>query len=140
MTRESVIRGTLAVLAAATLAAGAAAACFSERPDGTTGVATDAECSIPVGSDVVGSTQAIIAIRDFAFVPAEIHVRPGTKVTWVNCEREAIDPHSSTSDGALWDSGLLEPGAIYSRTFDEAGQFPYHCVPHPFMQAVVVVE
>jgi plastocyanin len=140
MTRESLIRSALAALAAAALAAGAAAACFSERPDGTTGVAGDAECRIPVGSDVVGSTQAIVAIRDFAFVPAEIRVRPGTKVTWVNCEREAIDPHSATSDGGLWDSGLLDPGGTYSRTFDEAGQFPYHCIPHPFMQATVIVE
>jgi plastocyanin len=140
MTHTFLVRSTLVALAAAMLAAGAAAACFSERPDGTTGVSGDAECRIPVSSDIVGNTQAIVAIRDFAFVPAEIRVRRGTRVTWVNCERDAIDPHTSTSNAGLWESGLLDPGGAYSRTFDEAGQFPYHCIPHPFMQATVVVE
>jgi plastocyanin len=138
MTRESLTRSTL--VAAAALAAGAFAACFSERPDGTTGVSQGAECRIPVASEIVGGTQAIVAIRDFAFVPAEIRVPPGTKVTWVNCEPAAIDPHSTTSNDGAWDSGLLGGGEIYSRTFDAAGRFPYHCIPHPFMQATVVVE
>ena len=138
--RKSLINSSLVALAAAVLAAGTAAACFSERPEAATGLSGNAECRIPVSSDVVGSTQAIVAIRDFGFVPAEIRVPRGTKVTWVNCEPTAIDPHTTTSDAGLWDSGLLRGGDTYSRTFEEAGRFPYHCIPHPFMQATVVVE
>ena len=48
--------------------------------------------------------------------------------------------HTSESDGDALSSPLLEPGELYSRTFDEAGSFPYHCGPHPGMRATIVVE
>jgi amicyanin len=97
-------------------------------------------CSLPLDSAVIGRTQVVVAVRDFTFVPAEVRIAPGTTVTWVNCEPENIDAHTSTADGGAWDSGFLQPGETYSRTFDEAGAFPYHCTPHPFMRGTVAVE
>lgn len=126
-----------AALAAAAVAA-VTLACFSEKEDVT--APPEGECRIGVGSTVVGSVQALVAIRNFAFHPRTLRVPRGTTVTWVNCEPENIAPHTSTSDAALWDSPLLQPGATYSRTFDRPGTFPYHCVPHPFIQATVIVE
>jgi plastocyanin len=113
--------------------------CFSERRDGT-GPDVSAQCQIPIDSSVVGSTRTLVAIRDFAFVPATIRVPPGSTVTWVNCEPPDRAVHTSTSDIGAWDSGPLPSGAVFSHTFDQAGEFPYHCVPHPFMRATVVVE
>ncbi|HEV2121859.1 MAG TPA: plastocyanin/azurin family copper-binding protein [Chloroflexota bacterium] len=113
--------------------------CFSERQEGAT-EPTTGECRVALTAPIFGSTQALVAIRDFKFVQSEIRVRRGTTVTWVNCEPPIIDPHTSTSDARLWDSNLLASGSTYSRTFDEVGRFPYHCAPHPFMQAVVIVE
>ena len=78
-----------------------------------------------------------IAIRDFSFDPAEIRVRAGETVSWMNDDPL---PHSITSDDGRFDSGLLAPGEGYSRRFDEPGRYPYHCTPHPFMKAVIVVE
>jgi plastocyanin len=59
---------------------------------------------------------------------------------WANCEPTGTDSHTSTSDGAGWHSGLLPPLTGYTRTFSQAGQFPYHCEPHPGMQARIVVQ
>lgn len=79
----------------------------------------------------------MVNIRDFAFGPEEIRIRPGETVAWTNA-----DPvlHAVTSDDGLWDSGLLESGEGYLRRFDEPGRYPYHCTPHPQMKGVVVVE
>lgn len=131
-----VVRAVLG-LAAAALAT-AVLACFSER--GGVMAPAEGECRIAVNSPAVGSVQALVAIRDFAFQPATLRVPRGTTVRWVNCEPETVEPHTSTSDTGVWGSPLLAPGATYSRSFDEPGTFPYHCVPHPFMQARVIVE
>lgn len=118
-----------------------ASGCFSERTHGTAPVGTvGGECRIPIGSPVIGGTGALVAIRGFAFQPETLHVKPGTTVTWVNCEPDGVDPHTSTSDSELWQSPFLEAGAMYSYTFTAGGRFDYHCIPHPFMKGVVVVE
>ena len=79
-----------------------------------------------------------IEIRDFAFTPAEVTVPAGTTVHWVNEEEEVV--HTVTADDGSFDSGSLQPGEGWSRRFDEPGRHPYHCTPHPFMKATVVVE
>ncbi|MGI9078122.1 MAG: cupredoxin domain-containing protein [Gemmatimonadaceae bacterium] len=111
-----------------------ALSCFSERSVTTAPVT--GECQVPISA--TGST--LVAIRDFRFVPALVRVRAGEKVTWVNCDPPGTEAHTSTSDGPAWDSGLMAPGAVFTRTFDQAGTLPYHCEPHPFMTGSVVVE
>jgi plastocyanin len=112
---------------AAGAALAAAAACFSERGAGPV-VNTAAECRVPV--TVIDSMHFLVAIRDFAFHPRSIHVPAGATVTWVNCEPQGVEPHTTTSDGGVWDSPELAPGGRYTRTFGQAGTFPYHCAPH----------
>ena len=89
---------------------------------------------------MLGATGALVAIRGFAFQPEVVRVKPGTTVTWINCEPDGIDAHTSTSDAAVWASPFLAPGATYSHTFGVTGSFDYHCVPHPFMRGMVIVE
>jgi plastocyanin len=138
MMRLTTIRPVLARAALAALGASTAlllaAACFSER-DGATGPAPDGECTVPASA--AGAT--VVFIRDFAFVTSQVRVRPGERVVWVNCESSDVS-HTSTSDGAGWDSGLLAPGDFYERAFPQAGSFPYHCEPHPGMTGTVIVE
>ena len=110
------------------------AACFSEHATSSSTVSI-APCSAP--SNTAGAT--IVFIRDFAFLPASVHVKAGGSVAWVNCEPTAI-PHTSTSDGSGWDSGSLAPGAAFVRVFPAAGSFPYHCNVHPSMKATVIVD
>jgi amicyanin len=125
--------GSLAVVAAACVAA----ACFSERGSGPT-ISGAAECSVPV--TVIDSLHYLVAIRDFAFQPDSIRVPVGATVTWINCETPPQEPHTTTSDSAVWSSPDLNPGDRFSHTFAAAGGFPYHCTPHPFMTGKVVVQ
>jgi plastocyanin len=80
-----------------------------------------------------------IVVKDFAFVPANVTVAPGTTVTWTF---EGPAPHTSTSSAGAsvrWDSGTKRPGERYSFTFDAAGTHHYHCTLHPRMQGSVTV-
>jgi len=114
-----------------------AIACFSERGAGP-GTSSGGECSVPIA--VIDSMHYIVAIRDFSFQPDSISIPPGATVTWVNCEAVGTEPHTTTSDAATWDSPELSPGNRFSHTFPAQGSFPYHCTPHPFMTAKVVVQ
>jgi plastocyanin len=129
------MKGRLAVLAA--LSGAIAIACFSERGAGP-GTSSAGECSVPIS--VIDSMHYIVAIRDFAFQPDSISVPAGATVTWVNCEQFGVEPHTTTSDGAVWDSPDINPGQRFSHTFPAQGSFPFHCTPHPFMLGKVVVE
>ena len=122
LTRSAAVLAGLCAIAAA----GLTASCFSERTTGTT-------------QDCAGtpSDPCVVEIRNFTFQPSTLRIPAGATVTWVN--RDAV-VHTSTSDGPGWDSGALAPNASYSRQFAAAGQFPYHCSPHPNMQATIVVE
>lgn len=125
----------LALLCGAIGGSAVVLACFSERGSAPT-VNAAAECRVPVST--IDSLHYLVAIRSFGFHPDSIKVPPGATVTWVNCED--VDTHTTTSDSAVWNSPLLSPGDRYSHTFPTAGAFPYHCTPHPFMIAKVVVQ
>jgi amicyanin len=79
----------------------------------------------------------VVVVQQFSFQPAEVRVRAGERVTWLNCDP---DPHTSTADNGEWASPLLAAGQSFTQTFATVGQFDYHCVPHPFMTGRVVVE
>lgn len=116
------------------LVLGGITACLSERATSDQMLAT-ASCAVP--TNVAGAT--VVFIRSFAFDPATVRIKAGDSVAWVNCEPTNI-PHTSTSDGAGWDSGSLAPMASYARVFPAAGSYPYHCAVHPSMKATVIVE
>ncbi len=78
-----------------------------------------------------------VDIGDFFFSPQTIQIDPGQTVRWVNTSTNIS--HSSTSDDAFWDSGLISPGGHFDYTFSDAGTFGYHCTPHPSMMATVEV-
>ena len=111
------------------------AGCISERAPATAPTISD-RCGVPVSA--VGAGKALVLISNFAFFPETLHVAAGTSVTWVNCDTP--DQHTSTSDGDVWSSPLLSPSDAFAFTFAQAGTFPYHCSPHPFMKAAVVVQ
>jgi plastocyanin len=65
-----------------------------------------------------------------------VTISVGGTVTWVNNDAVA---HTSTASGQ-WDSGILQPGGRFSRTFPVAGSFPYLCTLHPNMVGTVNVQ
>jgi plastocyanin len=98
------------------------------------------DCFDTVPDDVRATSAVLIAIEDFAFSPADVRVRPGDVVTWINCEAPNIDSHTSTADDQTWDSPFLTSGEYFTRQFPVAADFAYHCVPHPFMRGRILVE
>ncbi|MDP3911418.1 MAG: plastocyanin/azurin family copper-binding protein [Gemmatimonadales bacterium] len=115
-----------------------ALACVSERtgPSLNPGVGN---CQVPLA--VIDSGHVVVAINNFTFVQDTIVVPQGATVTWINCEPDETEPHTTTSDTAgVWGSPDLTTGARFSHTFGAAGEFPYHCEPHPFMMGKVVVQ
>jgi plastocyanin len=132
------MKRTALLLVAPVALAAVAVACFSERNSGPTLTGGVAECQVPF--TVIDSMHVIVAIRNFLFNPDSVVVRPGGTVTWVNCETPPQEPHTTTSDAAVWDSPDLNPGERFSHTFAAPGAFLYHCTPHPFMLGKVVVQ
>lgn len=92
---------------------------------------------LPAAMAMPGADTVVVEIRNFAYGTAEVTVRPGTTVVWVN--RDQVQ-HSVTADDGAFDSGLVNPGERFGLTFTEPGGHAYHCTPHPFMRARVVVE
>ena len=126
----------------AAAASGAAAVVTEEAPsvaEGPADVVSTDTVSIPDGAfDPANS--------DRAYDPPAILVSVGTTVTWTN---DDVLPHTvtaGTTDGRTpdpdgrFDSGDMAPGDTFAFTFDEAGEYPYFCTPHPWMQGLVIVE
>lgn len=86
-------------------------------------------------TDMTSRDTVVVTIRDFEFSPANVAVRPGATVVWVN---EGAVAHTATTAGAF-DTGLIQPRARASHTFAQAGSFDYLCTPHPFMKGRIVV-
>ena len=78
-----------------------------------------------------------VSMQNFAFSPAELTIKKGGTVVWTNLDSVA---HTVTSDNGAFDSGLLNQNSLWSKTFNEAGTFEYHCTPHPYMKARIIVQ
>jgi plastocyanin len=100
-------------------------------------------CSKSSGSNntnTAGTTTTnTVVIKGFAFSPASLTVKKGTKVTWVNNDGPAHTV-TATDNGNTFNSGTIAPGSSYSFTFTTAGDFNYNCTIHPQMVASVHVQ
>jgi len=91
-----------------------------------------------------------IKIDQLRFIPEELHLKAGTTVTWENYENE---PHQVMNDptkdyvmGDLFDSERLESIDVkegpheFSYTFNEPGEYKYHCHIHTDMKGKIIVS
>jgi plastocyanin len=79
------------------------------------------------GSVSVAQTGPTVTVVDSAYQPREVEVSPGTTVVW---QQEGELPHTVTADDDSFDSGTMGQGDTFSRTFPQAGTFPYYCEFH----------
>lgn len=89
-------------------------------------------------SSTFSATKHDIEIKKFKFSPAEITIKVGDTIRWTNKEKRQY--HS------VWFEQLGEPEPDYffpdeffERTFNDVGDFPYLCGPHPRMKGTVKV-
>jgi len=81
-----------------------------------------------------------ITIENFAFNPATLTIKPGSKVSWTN--RDGVD-HTIVSDSGspvLFKSEALATGASFSFTFTQPGTYAYYCSIHPSMKGTIIVQ
>jgi plastocyanin len=81
-----------------------------------------------------------VVIGDDAYNPPRLTIKTGDTVSWLNqsSQRQGVlslyhfqdeDDVSHLFFGESWDSGLIEPGQSYSRTFSQAGLYEYIGLP-----------
>jgi len=96
-----------------------------------------ASVSTPQGTSVPGCEETNVC-----FVPYEVTVDVGGEVTWSNDDTAA---HTVTAGSAAdgpsgeFDSSLFMAGTTFSHIFESAGEFPYFCMVHPWMEGIVTV-
>ena len=94
-----------------------------------------ASASLPsVTVEIVTSTDPNVGS---AYVPAVIHVRPGTEVTWVERDTRL---HTVTANDDSFGSNFLRQGDQYTVRFNKPGDYHYHCAIHPQMTGEVIVD
>jgi plastocyanin len=91
-----------------------------------------------LGVERASAAEHVVTVADYKYSPAEVRVKPGDTVTWVNQERRTS--HSVLFEQTGEESVRFFPDEKWSRVFPQAGRFEYRCGPHPEMKGVVVVE
>ncbi len=77
------------------------------------------------------------------FIPSTVTVDVGGAVTFSNTDTVAHTFAGGTSgDGPSgeFDSSLVMAGASYEFKTEEAGEIPYFCIVHPWMEGLIVVQ
>jgi len=84
------------------------------------------------------ATSTSVMIMNYAYSPAALTIKVGTKVTWTNMDTA---PHTVTvSSGPVkFASPNLQKGESFTYTFTKAGTYSYYCAVHPDMKATVTV-
>ncbi len=96
-----------------------------------------AEVGVPSGTGVPGCEET-----NECWDPAELTIPVGETVTWSNDDTAA---HTVTSGSPVdgpdgnFDSSLFLAGTTFAHTFDAAGEFPYFCMVHPWMEGMIIV-
>lgn len=102
-----------------------AAACGNKSETGQSAAAAQAAADGPV---------VTVRIKNFKFEPAEIHIRPGTRVVWVNEDATPHNVHAGTAADVrragytpAFASPELAPGESWEYVFTAEGEFDYVC-------------
>ena len=82
------------------------------------------------------ATAVQVQIRNFMFEPAQVKIRAGASVTWVNRDDEV---HTVVSDPGLFRSGALDTDMTFTFRFDRPGTYRVICSIHPQMRATIEV-
>ena len=79
----------------------------------------------------------IVEITGFEFKPANLKVRAGDTVTWINRD---IAPHTATAENESWDTGQIDRGQQNSVVIDRNTSQAYFCRFHPAMKGRLIFD
>ena len=134
------IAASAVLLLAACSSSGATVAPSQAAP---TAEASTAASASPVGgggaacSQSAEGGQVAVAIKDFAFGPANIQAKTGQVITFTNGDSA---PHTATLDDGSCSTGTISPGSSDGLVFSAAGTYPFHCRIHTNMKGTITVS
>jgi plastocyanin len=68
---------------------------------------------------------------NLVFSPSSVTIHTGDQVRWTwSSSGHSTKSGSPGLPSGIWDSGILNQGATFTRTFNSTGMFPYYCTPH----------
>lgn len=79
----------------------------------------------------------VLTIENLQFSPRELHVKRGTRITWINKDPF---PHTVTSKSKAFDSGSIAANASWTYVASKTGEYAYGCSFHPTMNGVLEVQ
>lgn len=83
------------------------------------------------------ATNHTVVIKDFAFTPANLTIKAGDTVTWIN--QDSAQHSAWESGNNSFDTGLLSNGQSAALTFASAGSLNYRCRPHGNMRGSITI-
>jgi len=90
-------------------------------------------------TDIVLAEVVEVSIQKMRFVPAQITINQGDTIRWVNKEKRQY--HSVWFEALGEEEGdYFFPEEFIERQFNESGEFPYRCGPHPEMLGTINVN
>jgi plastocyanin len=81
-----------------------------------------------------------ISLKNFAFTPSTLTIKPGTTVTWTNEDGTSHTVVSDSGTPVPFTSQTLVNGASFQFTFTRPGSYTYHCSIHPSMTGTIIVQ
>jgi plastocyanin len=108
--------------------------------------AAAAQAAIPqthIVETAMGSGAPGCETSNACYLPQDITISTGDTVQWDNVDTAAHTVSGgSPANGpsGVFDSSLLMAGGDYSFTFDDAGNYDYFCMVHPWMVGSVTVN
>ncbi len=98
--------------------------------------ATTPEPTQAAGTPAPGEVR--VAMKDFEFIPRNVTVDAGEKITWVNEDTAQHNAVAADGEGPM--SELFNQGESYSWTAESLGKIPYVCTIHPGMEGTITVR
>jgi plastocyanin len=80
-----------------------------------------------------------VAIQDYKFRPAEVRIKAGDTVKWINREKRTSHSVLFPAEDGLESERML-PEEHWQRVFAKPGSYSYRCGPHEEMKGLVLVE
>ena len=94
---------------------------------------------IPRRDEAAAQQIVEITIQDYKFLPAEVRIKAGETVKWINKEKRTSHSVLFPAENGL-ESERFFPDESWQRRFTQPGSYIYRCGPHEEMKGLVVVE
>lgn len=96
--------------------------------------------SLALVSSALSAQQTVeVTIAEYRFNPAEVRIKAGDTVSWINREKRTSHSVLFPAENGL-ESERLFPGETWQRIFPKPGSYSYTCGPHPEMNGRVEVS